>query len=607
MFGGSGPPLYPAPVHHAEAPEVAVDETVHVYDLPESEDAKDFDALYAFFDGHQHDHCPARWDGSRRSEGQSYYRERYLTQGFVPADPGNPTLRRPDVTTPVAREIVETFTMMLLGRTPQIHVPIDADTASYYAMVWEHGKLQASWTKARNMAGAARAAVCVPQIVGGRPSMEVLKPSECRVLRWSDKEVCQPAMIVRQRLVTKLERDPAGKLVRKRYWRTCGWDETDYIDFEDVPETHSREEPLREAKRTPHGCKRCPATWYRNTSEGSDEQWGRHDFDQLEGRCDAIDRLGSQLRGSVGNNTDPTLYHADDEGTRRRYPIQKKGRGVVIQMSEKGKVGFAEISATSIEAAQRYLQQLEERTFASARCVRITPELVNAAKSGKHMQILFGPTKNYAALVGIELADAIVRVLECFYEMALHFKVSSIEDPKEGTIILPSRIVRTPAAAEREEGEPGGEESGAMPVPASLAETTEERFEPCKPGRFGSIKITFGGFFEKLADEKNAELTGLQGASGGSAILSRRTAIEAAAGVMGVDPVEELRRIAVEEVERVQAFQAQAEAMEDKADGEDRLDEGEEGEPEDEDDEEGDAEDAKPKDEAGEEPADEAE
>lgn len=574
LFGGSGPALYLRPVHHAEAPEVAVDETVRVYDLPESEDAQDFAALYAFFAGEQHDHCPAHFDGSRRMEGQRYYRERYLTRGFVPLDAGSASLRKPDVTTPVAREIVETFTMMLLGRDPTIHVPVDAATASYYREVWKVGKLRAAWTRARNMAGAARAAVVVPQLVGGRPSLEVLKPSECRVLKWSDREVCQPAYLLRQRLVTKSVRDESGKLVRKRFWRTCAWDETDYIDFADVPEDFPREQPLPEQKRTPHGCKRCPATWYRNTSEGGDEQWGRHDFAQLEGRCDAIDRLGSQLRGSVGNNTDPTLWHADDEGTRRRHQIRAKGRGVVLQLSEKGRVGFAEISATAIEAAQRYLDRLEDSTFALARCVRITPDLVNAAKSGKHMQVLFRPAENYAALVGIELADAIVRVFELFYEMADTFKVSSIEDPREGTIILPSRIVQVPPQVEAEgenSDEQGGEDSGVMRLPASLTEQPAQRFEVCAPGRFGAIELTFGDFFEALTEERNSELTGLQGASGGEAVLSRRTAIEEAARVVGRDPAEELRRLAVEEAEKLQAFAARTEALEDKVDGEDRV------------------------------------
>jgi hypothetical protein len=569
-FGGRARTFTLPPVEAAAAPEVAVEETVRVYDLPESEDAANFNALYAFFAGEQHDHCPAHFDGSRRAEGQAYFRERYLSRGFVPLDAGPSHLRKPDVTTPTAREIVETFTSMLLGRPPQIHVPIDADTASFYAMVWRHGKLQAAWQRARNMAGSARAAVVVPQLVGGRPSLEVYKPSECRVLRWSDREVCQPAVLVRQRLISKAVRDEQNKVVQRRFWRTQGWDETNYIEFADVPEETDRQAPIAEVKRTPHGCKRCPATWYRNTNEGSDNPWGRHDFAQLEGRCDAIDRLGSQLRGSVGNNTDPTLFHADEEGTRRRHQIRSKGRGVVIQLSEKGKAGFVEISATAIEAAQRYLDRLTDETFALAHCFRITPQLVQAAKSGKHMQVLFRPAENYAALIGVELADAICRVFECFYEMAQHFGVSAIEAPKPETIILPSRIVREPPKIEPEpEGD--SEESGAMPLPQSLVGEDSERFEVCAPGRFGAIELTFGEFFEKLAEEKNSELGGLQGASGGQPILSRRTAIEGAARVMGVDPVEECRRIAVEDAEGAQAFKAQAEAMEDKADGEDRL------------------------------------
>lgn len=556
------------PYHLAVQPQLA--SQVRVFDLPDTEEAKSFRALYDFYAGQQHDHCPAHWGGERRAEGVAYYRERYLIRGFVQLEPGPAHLRKPDVVTPIAREIVETFTTMLLGRTPQIHVPVDSNTADFLAKVWSHGKLQAAWTSARNMAGAARAAVVVPMLIGGRPIAEVISPAECHVLRWSEREVCQPALLVRQRLVTRQVVGESGHIVSRKFWRTCAWDELDFIEYVDVPEEHPRDEPIQETRRSRHGCQRCPATWYRNTSEGSEARWGRHDFAQLEGRCDAIDQLGSQLRGSVGNNTDPTMFQADEEGTRRRHRVRSKGRGTVIELSEKGRVGFAEISATSIEAAQRYLQRLEEGTLAQAKCVRITPELVAAAKSGKHMQILFAPAKNYASYVGIELADAIVRVLECFYEMATVFGVSSLEQPREGTIILPSRVVQAPSVEENDDEEGGdAEASGEMPLPADLAgERASQRLEPAAPGRFGGIEITFGSFFESLPEERNVELAGLQQASGGEPVLSRRTAIEGAALVMGADPLEERRRIAAEEAERLQAFTARAEALEDKADGE---------------------------------------
>ncbi len=550
---------------------------IRVFDLPDTEDAKSFRALYDFYAGQQHDHCPAHWGGERRAEGVAYYRERYLTRGFVPLDPGPASMRKPDVVTPLAREIVETFTTMLLGRAPQIHVPVDADTADFLGKVWTHGKLQAAWTTARNMAGAARAAVVVPMLIGGRPIVEVIQPVECHVLAWSTREVCQPTMLVRQRLVAKQVLDDHGHPVMRKYWRTCGWDERDHIEYVDVPEEHPRNAPIPEARRTPHGCQRCPATWYRNTCEAAEVRWGRHDFAQLEGRCDAVDQLGSQLRGAVGNNVDPTMFQADEEGTRRRHRVRSKGRGTVVELSEKGRVGFAEISATSIEAAQRYLQRLEEGTLAQAKCVRITPELVAAAKSGKHMQILFAPAKNYAAYVGIELSDAIVRVLECFFEMAQTWGVSSLEEPREGTIILPSRVVRGQAAMAGD-----SEASGEMPLPSSLAAEDAPRFEPATPGRFGGIEITFGSFFESLADERNTELMGLQQASGGEPVLSRQTAIEGAARVMDADPLEERRRIAAEEAERLQAFSARAEALEDKADDEggerEKAEEGEDSE-----------------------------
>lgn len=558
---------------------------VYIYNLPETDDAKDFEALFAFVVGTQHDHAPANWDGTQRTVGYRYFRERYYPRAFVPLDAGSPWSRKPDVVTPLAREIVWLFTAVLLANIT-IHVPVDADTEAFYAAVWKHGKYAAAFATARNMAGGARAAIVIPRIVGGRPLLDVIKPSQCRVLKWSETEVCQPEVIVRQRLVRKDVKGETGLTESREFWRTCMWTATDYVEFADVPKDHDPDVALTETKRAPHGCSRCPATWYRNTASESDCKWGTHDFDQLEGRCDAADQLGAQLRGAVGNNVDPTLFQFDEESTRRRHLIGRKGRGVLVQGSDKAKAGFLQLDAEGIRVGLEYFDRLIDETMTLAGCTRI-PASMASKMSGRAIKLHWKPTENKANILAPELIDTIVRVLELNYEMAQAFGVSSIEDPRKDTIILPSRVISEAPPHDT----PEEQAEGAAEAPATLTMESRKRFEVCAPGRFGGIEVEIGDYFPPVAEERTSELQGLQTASGASAILSRKTAIERAATVIGVDPVEECRRIAEEEEERLanapdfapdEDGEAEGEAKPgEEADEETDEGEGEEEEPED--------------------------
>ncbi len=554
---------------------------VYVFGLPDTEEARDFEALYAFFDGCQHDHAPLHWDGSARQLGVRYPRERYLPRGYVPVDKGSPGARKPDMPTPAAAQIVTRATGMMLGTDPTLICAADRDTQELLRQIWTHGNLRASFCYARNMAGAAQAAVVVPELVGGRPRIRVLKPSECRVLKWSDREVYQPEFLIHQVIVRKVVVE-GGKRLEKQFWRTCGWDLENYYEWDLVPKDYPRDQPLPPPKSAvPHGCENmCPATWYRNT-EGPGP-WGIHDYHQLEPRCDHIDRLGSALVGAVGNNVDPTYYQADDEGTRRRNLMTRKGRGALVQLSDKGRVGAIEIAGTSIQVANTVWRQITEDTFVLADMPRVTPDTAGAYRSGEALRLLWRPAEIKVGLLWTQLADVIRRVMEALYLMACTFKVSTFEDPKEGTIILPAIRRKKPEADRKDMAEvaDADRDGDERHVGGHLAQPDEdERYEfvAPKPGRYGYLQVLPGPYFPPTPSDKAQELTALQGASNGAQLFSHVTAISKAAALYGLDPDEERRLIEEEMDHKVDMFdrtsaagvaEADKEAAEDEAEGE---------------------------------------
>ena len=591
------------------------DESVRVYDLPLTEEAQAFECSYKFVENRQHDHHSMLWDGqSRVTENANYLRERYYPRSYAPVDPGPAAARKPELTTPMASTITMRNTGLLLGTDPKIEMPVSDDSQELIRAMYRAGNLRGGFALGRNMAGGGGASVLIPGVIGGRPRLTVGRPSEFRVLKWSEREPWQPARVVQQVLVPRQVRDRAGHKLIKNFWQTTEWDETHRFTYKLVPEEYDRDEPIERDSTVPpilHGCTgRCPVTWYKN----SETNWclGDTDFGGLEPRFDAVDRLGTHLYTAVGKNCDPTVYQADDEGTRRRHLISKRGRGVIAQLSENGRLGALEIAGTSLEITWKFWRSLTDDTYATADCVRVTPDTAGAFRTGEAIRLLWRASEVRVGWLWPPLADAIRRVLECMYSMAETFGVSSVERPSPGTFILPSRVV----PAERPKPAPAApppppeldEDGAAIPAPPArpvpaLAAPREEKprptLRPHKIGAFGHIDIQPGSYFAKTPGEKQAELTTVQAAAGGAPVISQETAVEEAANALGRDPDEELRRVHEEAERSIDSFgggggalaAAGAEAEEDAADetsrgtakpgkGEDEGDEDEAGEAE---------------------------
>lgn len=538
---------------------------VVVFNLPDSEDAQAFEHAYRFFENRQHDHLDMAWDGSSRRDlaAANYLRERYYPRDFVPVDSGSPHMRKPDMTTPMAPTVVTRNTGLLLGSDPKLSMMVDDSSQALVRCMYESSALNLNFAEGRNMAGGGGATFLIPGLMGGLPQLTVGRPSEFRVLQWSSSEPWQPERVVKQVKVSRMVRDRSGNRRAVDFWQTTEWNKEYRLEYQLVPMDWEKDREIPLDTRIPpfrHGCKnRCPVTYYKNSE--TDCLLGATDFAGLEPRFDAVDRLGAHLYTAVGKNCDPTVWHADEEGTRRRNPMTRRGRGYVQPLSEKGSIGAMEIAGTSLQITYTFWRGLQDDSFSLADCPRVTPDTAGAYKSGEALKILWRSAEVRARWLWPPLEKAIRRIMTCFFEMSQTFGVSSYEAPVAGTIILPSRVI-PPARPKRPPPETvqlpaaGPEEPPPPPMvkpKPTLAAPPEERpkpkLEPHKPGAFGFIDIAPGNYFPATSAEKLSDITALQAAAGGAKLLSEETAIEQGAKTLGVDSDEELRRVH-EEAER---------------------------------------------------------
>lgn len=530
------------------------DAPVTVFNLPESEEARAYDAAFRFFAGTHHDHLEMRWNGTTCSAGDPYLRDRYSAHGLAPADIGAASSRRPDLPTPTAQVIVTRNTGLMFGSPVEIDMVVDENSQELMREVYRFGDLHLSLSEGRNYAGGGGNAIEIPMVVGGRPVLQVYKPSEFKVLKWSETESWQPARIVRQILVPMPCRDRMGRLRTEQFWCTMEWTDRDVIDYLPVPKGWDKDIPERSRKA--HGASRCPVTWYKNTP--SDGPWGQTDFHNLEPRIDVIDRLGSHVQSAIGQNCDATVFHADEEGSRRRNQIKRRGRGQVWQGSDKASFGLVETDARGLEVANDFWRSLMHDTFELADVVRVTAETAGSLKAAEAIRLLWRASEVRVSTLWPQRANTMRRGLESFYEMAETFGVSSIEAPKPNTMILPSRVMPVEPPHEEKDVVPkepmlpgaAAEENEQPPAPAAPPafkprpppEKPTVKLAPHKVGKFGFIALKPGPYFAPSAAEKQGEVTTTTAAVSAK-LLSKETAITATARAFGVDPHEELRRL----------------------------------------------------------------
>lgn len=510
----------------------------------------DLDKLDAYFDGRQHDHLGVDWWGDHIPGSTRYLalKQHWSTKGLVAPDKQDRSIvaRRPCAQMGLAREINDTFTEAVIPEMPQVVVVGDRCATECLVELLKASMASLALSELRSKAGRSGASAMLVDVVGGDVILTVFGGQALHVETWARPELWIPADVVYQRKVIVSER--AGGVVRAaERVRTTRYTETHVIEYEDVRCDWPADEPIPERSRREHYLGRCPVIWHQNT-RCSDSPFGAHDLEteaNLE-LCDRADQMLSALLAGTAANVEPTVWKSDSLTGMSIFPRVQKGTGKMIQLTEFGKVGFLEISGTTIDAGWGTLDRIVERIERNTRCVlpRTSTRRGDRQKTATEIEAQSTSMTNKVANLRKVMTPTIEELCVLLLRAARVFGVSWPGSGQRG-IVLPPKMV------EVEMPEPEDVEDGDVEEPEDEPEDeTESMPTAFDPGTGEAITIRWPQQRRLAPAELPATLAALQGVSGGKPILSRETAVAEAVTAIGrTDPEAELERIEHDEHE----------------------------------------------------------
>lgn len=512
-------------------------DTVKVLRLPDSGWAKALSHRWRFFEGTQHDHQQFGWNGQSRDPGQSYMAERMGREGFLamPSSTGGMALpsvaaRKPDSAIPCSVQIVRAFSDMLFGegRTPHLSFRGHPNTESAIAEAFRAGSIWDVFAEARDVAGAVGAAAVVLDLTQGEVLAEVLYPFNLFVLSWS-RTSWQPLDVIEQKLVERVEwDDEAKKISTVRYWTTRRWTTTHVVYYADVKENHEGDIGL-DPNRPPveHRLGGCPVVWYQNV-RSSGSPIGRCDYAGVEHLIDLVDRNFSQVTKASRSNTDPTVV-VKDEVVGRRPLVIAKGSGNAINVGANGDVKYLEVQGASIAAGRDVVQDILDQIERTCGVVLIDPKSAGKLfKSGEALQMIWRPMEARTNRLRVPVSRAVRLIVARLLAGLKAWGIQS-EDPEP---VPGGKIFLAPVEKEVdfEDDTIEGQQKQSELVPQVLGD-----------GKV--VELIWPPYWRATASQVQATGTALATATGGKSILSRETAVEVFASILGVDVVREVRRI----------------------------------------------------------------
>lgn len=518
---------------------------VFVMDLHKTARYKELTACKSFYDGTQHDHQSAHWDGTPRNTGIHYLNERIESHGFVPTSEIPNNNRKPDTAFPLGRQIVNRFTAMLLGegRQPKIVVPSDLETERYLRAVFNASQMWDVLAEARDVAGACGACAIVCVVENGNPTAEVLDPCDC-VAIWDDTvSGWVPKDLIEQRMITKVSYEE-GKFQRKQYYRTRRWTENATIYYKDVPSDWDKEDPIPIRDTVEHGLGMCPVTWHQNTRNTKSPE-GQPDCAAAFHLLDQLDRQASQVSKAVIANTDPTLYMKDEATSRfAREGVIRKGHRGVIRTTPVGDAKFLEINGDSIKIAMDYLDHIRQEILHTTECVIVEPVSTGPYKSGETIQLLWRSMEARANRLRVPIMQTVRRICDLWIKLGATFGVSRSDKEERSGVVLP------PYVAAQDTAEPPDQDNENNAV---------LRSHSVGDGRF--VDIQWPPYWDPTAQQVQFMATAMRIAEGS---LSKESRIRHLATYLGIDPAEEfVRLLREEEQEREEARMEFMEGMQD--------------------------------------------
>lgn len=538
----------PTPNAGGRAPDVISEqwlEAMHELGLDDDSTSKMLRTKSAYFKGTQHDHIEVLWSGVPRDPGVGYLWERLKPQGFVPVNNVPPSGRKPDAALPFARQIVSSFTDLLLGegRAPKIVARGSDKTTAAMREICESADLWDTVAEARNKAGACGAtAICVG-VTGGRFELETLDAGCLWVPAWSTEEAgWVPSIVVEQKHVERQAVDPkTGKLSTVDVVRTRAWTATEVVYYEDVrldtskgqyrvvdnPSAEpSKHIPIKERKA--HRAGRCPVVWYQNIRD-SENPHGDADCEGVWHLLDKVDYLESQVQKAGFGNIDPSLLVKRDRNRRRRINLQKGG---VIDLDKDDDASFLEMEGKSIVVGMQIVDHTKSEILQTVKCVIVTPENASSYQSGEAMQVLWRSMESRCNRLRVPLRSVIRQLAGILLTMADQYGVDvdtldrADDADYQGGILLPPT-----------------EDGAAHEVDLAV-----------------SLGLEWPPYHTPTATQIATAAQGMATATGGKQTVSQETATKYMASLVGCDPAEESEALGVEMGEADAALQAQMSA-----------------------------------------------
>ena len=536
-------------------------------------------AWWSFYQGTQHDHCRTDWHGRERANRPPYLSERVREKGFAPnGGRSNHDDRRPNVPMGLNARVVDRYTEMTCGRSASIGVTGDADSSAAFEAVTKASDLWDAISEVVTIGGATGSSAILPVIMeDGRPAHEVFRPQSLYVRRWADKTRWIPEEVIHQTTIQVEAMDPETREVSlKTMVRTRMWTTEHVITFKDREKGGDDEkEPLEideadEDAVIEHGWGRCPIVWHQNTrnSEGPEGQPDARTTANLE-ISDVVDRIASHAVKATRANTEPTVVRGDRDVMFHLHPTIAKGVGNEIRHSEAGKVYYLETNGDSVKMAWDAVDRLTLTFLRNTNCVVYDIDLAMAGRgSGDSGEALMQRSQSMQKRCNRKRVT-LQRTLEQLGKMWLGkmraIGISTEDDPKDGTLVLPARCYKLEARDEEDEGEEHEaeehKERSRAAASAMLAgakdpgevlgwsdlEPQAEAYEPHKVGKGTSLEFRWPPYAELTPAQTQAYLGALSTATGSKAVLSQQTGIELATVALGMSDASEEKRRLLEE------------------------------------------------------------
>ena len=493
--------------------------TVNLSYLCGSKRFKELDKLEAYYRCTQYDGRRYDWNGNMRGYGQAADIEPGY---YVPL-----AQRRPSARYNLARLIVRRFTAMIFGteRFPELMVDGDDDAQDYVRALARAAKLPARMQELRRKGGAQGSVGASFGFVGGKPRLSIHNAKHITILRWEDRYEHRPAEVLESWAYPRTVWDKDGKSREITMYFARYWNEQEEVTWDPIPAELARTQQWQKAINSTvieHGYGFCPFYWIQNQPD-SDEVDGESDY---EGQCDTLDQINILLsatsKGTVAN-VDPTLVIHDDPQTANKGSIRKGSENAIYS---KGGAKYLELTGESLKAGLALLKELKQETLDTVGVILGDPDTMSSkVSSAAALRMLYMPMLTESDVLRDQYGTAMVQLLG---GMLMAAKQIAGRDPgqivttEDGQKMQQLPSVKLPQRAVAGEGD----------GPPTMVDRV--------PGESEEITLNWPPYFPNTWQDTKEAVNAVQAARGGqSAIISRKTAVENVAPLLGITDVDE--------------------------------------------------------------------